>query len=269
VTAVILQSISLSPFYFRSWECFFLFQRVKLDATCTEAARFIENVNAEEIPAEQSAEFYSCEIYNNSFPRRNFPSGNASASNRETSSRCEMCDMALTHKPSAMRPLRDHERPFACNVCNKIFTRRYNLDTHRRVHTGERPFSCKVCKKPFSQRSHLMRHLRVHSGELPFSCEVCKKMFSQRTHLKSHLRIHSGKWIFPRIVGNWMLTESSHPYTCISNHKIENDLFVQSIWNSSLMAEICTGSTHYAIAEDNFEAYAQDIYTQCDSPNLK
>ena len=45
-----------------------------------------------------------------------------------------------------------------CDICNKIFTRKTNLNVHKRIHTGEKPFQCLFCNQKFRWRTQLKRH---------------------------------------------------------------------------------------------------------------
>jgi len=38
-----------------------------------------------------------------------------------------------------------------CIVCDKKFTKLFNLKCHMLIHTGERPYRCKVCNKKFTE----------------------------------------------------------------------------------------------------------------------
>ena len=75
------------------------------------------------------------------------------------------------------------EKPFACDQCQKSFTKKSYLTIHIRVHTGDKPYHCEICKKKFSNSSDLRRHQRIHTGEKPYSCDLCPKKFSQSANL--------------------------------------------------------------------------------------
>lgn len=55
---------------------------------------------------------------------------------------------------------------FQCDVCEKTFSRRHNLERHVRVqHLGERNYVCMVCKKTFGSISNLKLHVsRMHGN---------------------------------------------------------------------------------------------------------
>ena len=48
------------------------------------------------------------------------------------------------------------EKPFSCELCNKRFSNKSNLNVHTRTYTGGKRFSCETCSKKFSQKSELI-----------------------------------------------------------------------------------------------------------------
>ena len=83
------------------------------------------------------------------------------------------------------------EKPFQCEICDKLFSQTGSLKKHRRIHSGEKPFKCEICEKAFAQQSNLRLHKRVHSGEKPFECKICSEAFAQISNLRRHVQIHT------------------------------------------------------------------------------
>ncbi|WBA82859.1 C2H2-type zinc finger protein [Endozoicomonas sp. GU-1] len=109
---------------------------------------------------------------------------------------CNVCEKSFNRKHNLEEHIRTHTgvMPFKCNVCEKSFNRKQNLEVHIRTHTGVKPFKCNVCEKSFRYFSGLTIHtLRIHTGERPFKCEFCDRRFVQRCELKNHIRIHTGE----------------------------------------------------------------------------
>ncbi|KAK4071815.1 transcriptional regulator family: C2H2 zinc finger [Purpureocillium lilacinum] len=97
-----------------------------------------------------------------------------------------------------------------CALCNKHFTRGYNLRSHLRTHTNERPFACPVCGKAFARQHDCKRHEQLHSGERKFVCGGalqgdgqwgCGRAFTRVDALARHLRSIGNACIKPLLEG--------------------------------------------------------------------
>jgi DNA-directed RNA polymerase subunit RPC12/RpoP len=110
--------------------------------------------------------------------------------------RCEVCGEKFSRKGNLNCHKRKHsgEKPFVCLECGQRFSESGNLNKHKRRHTGERPYKCEECGKSFALNNSLKKHTYTHTGEKPFLCDECGKTFSQSGHLLRHKRsVHVGE----------------------------------------------------------------------------
>lgn len=115
-------------------------------------------------------------------------------------SREYMLDLA-TAQPQGKR--QKHPSIFACHLCDKKFTRAYNLRSHLRTHTDERPFVCTICGKAFARQHDRKRHEALHTGEKKFECLGvlsdgktpwgCGRKFARADALGRHFRTEGGR----------------------------------------------------------------------------
>ncbi|XP_064594971.1 zinc finger E-box-binding homeobox 2-like isoform X2 [Liolophura sinensis] len=88
------------------------------------------------------------------------------------------------------------EGMYACDQCEKMFSKQSSLARHKYEHSGARPFNCDVCSKAFKHKHHLTEHKRLHSGEKPFQCRKCGKRFSHSGSYSQHMN-HRYKYCKP------------------------------------------------------------------------
>ncbi|KAL2912481.1 hypothetical protein HK105_208053 [Polyrhizophydium stewartii] len=80
---------------------------------------------------------------------------------------------------------------FPCTLCDRKFTRRYNLEAHLHAHQNMRPFQCTHagCGEAFVRKYDLTRHVdAVHSGRRFGPCPVCGMYYTRADALRKHVQ---------------------------------------------------------------------------------
>ncbi|KAL1506218.1 hypothetical protein ABEB36_005617 [Hypothenemus hampei] len=131
---------------------------------------------------------------------------------------CEVCRNKYTSKAGLDVHLKSHflsdkpkpEPDLMCDICGKLFYRKYSLEKHRMSHTGDKPHECIQCGMKFKERYQLTIHFRKHTGEKPYECEVCGFKFSCKNRLAVHMRKHTGVRPFSCQLCDMAFTRNDH-----------------------------------------------------------
>ncbi|XXG96436.1 hypothetical protein Hte_002719 [Hypoxylon texense] len=104
---------------------------------------------------------------------------------------------------------RPQKRPriseFPCPHCERVFKKKYNLESHLTTHSDIRPHTCSECSSSFARLHDLNRHKRTHQ-EKEFICggELengqrwgCQKKFARADTLQNHYKTASGQACIP------------------------------------------------------------------------
>lgn len=106
-----------------------------------------------------------------------------------------------------------------CDVCNKGFTRQFDMKKHRALkhpdapplektltktkenldllekskvpgNDGQNYYKCEECTKIFRHSYNFLRHQTIHTGIRPFFCHICGKSFRVSGGLQRHINEH-------------------------------------------------------------------------------
>jgi len=113
---------------------------------------------------------------------------------------CEECGHAFNGMSRLQRHMKTCKPPtISCNVCSKVVNSNKELEKHMvtahntgtAVHevTERRKYPCDKCDKVFWKKYNLQSHLLMHSDLKPFVCEVegCTKRFKRDVTLRQHV----------------------------------------------------------------------------------
>lgn len=91
-------------------------------------------------------------------------------------------------------------------MCDKQFTRAFDVRRHMSLHTGLKCYTCNICSATFTQSGSLAYHKRRHDEfkdipkaikretiEKPHLCSVCGMSFKDSSSLTVHTRRHTGE----------------------------------------------------------------------------
>ncbi|KAJ2685440.1 hypothetical protein IWW39_004265 [Coemansia spiralis] len=86
----------------------------------------------------------------------------------------------------------EKKRLFYCDICNRGFSRQYNMAQHRLTHDptsqAARRFGCTKCTRTFTRKNDLERHQVLHDDTNAFKCTMCSRACARQDVLERHIR---------------------------------------------------------------------------------
>jgi DNA-directed RNA polymerase subunit RPC12/RpoP len=80
-----------------------------------------------------------------------------------------------------------------CDHCGKVFKKRYNWQSHLRIHGEGKRYKCNTCGKELLRLSDYNRHTKSHTGESTVFCDGCGKSFTRMDVLRTHHKSSVGQ----------------------------------------------------------------------------
>ena len=120
----------------------------------------------------------------------------------QLNSKCEVCNKAFTsYRDINVHKLLHSEPTFQCSHCDKKFHLRKYLARHiRSVHLKDenKRFRCNICQKGFTEKQNLLDHENTHTGRKPYQCRWCDNSYQNGSNLMAHERSNHRDLYAPR-----------------------------------------------------------------------
>lgn len=102
-------------------------------------------------------------------------------------------DAPQSRQPRETTKRQKTKRDYECKHCNKIFTKKYNLQSHLDTHNTDRIHACPHCNVTCARASDLTRHMKSHDSESAATCMGCRKVYARADVLRSHHKSKKGR----------------------------------------------------------------------------
>ncbi|XP_058123008.1 zinc finger protein OZF-like [Anopheles coustani] len=112
---------------------------------------------------------------------------------------CEFC----SKKFNKLASLRSHIKAihkeaghsFPCDKCSNVYSSSRGLRGHKaRVHVECR-YCCNICNRQFKRKVNLNEHMAAHTGITLYECDVCGHGFNSNANMYAHIkRKHPVEW---------------------------------------------------------------------------
>lgn len=106
---------------------------------------------------------------------------------------CKLCPSSFKNSALLYKHRDVHKTEpmkFTCDLCQRKFRRKFDLNNHMLCHTQIRKYHCDHCTQTFLTRRGLRNHIGLHTNERQFICGICPLRFLHSSSATIHRRIH-------------------------------------------------------------------------------
>ena len=72
-------------------------------------------------------------------------------------------------------------------ICGKDFRQQWDLQRHKKIHTGFKSHICEICDKAFYEKSTLKMHQRINTGDKPQFVFNTKEKVTSKLKNRNHM----------------------------------------------------------------------------------
>ncbi|CAJ0930005.1 unnamed protein product, partial [Mesorhabditis belari] len=113
---------------------------------------------------------------------------------------CMQCDLSIDPSSSLIGMESPHlascsmKKELSCELCGAQYNKAMNLRVHlllehgNRVEQNDSKFACEICNRAFTRSKALQSHIEKHSISDELQCTRCRTMFTFKAELNRHLR---------------------------------------------------------------------------------
>ncbi|KAL5274342.1 hypothetical protein ACFFRR_000837 [Megaselia abdita] len=162
------------------------------------------DLNHSETESEPEEPLYQCDVCSELFNRKYkaFLHQSSDHATDPSMKSCQYCSRKFCSQQLLEMHLRDQcenlEKKYSCDKCNLKFYWEENMRNHDRKHkksSNQGDQVCEICNKAFTKKKDLDRHKIIHMPEeQKLRCPQCYQAFNRKDALQGHiLRVHGPK----------------------------------------------------------------------------